>query len=245
MIEVKNLSKSFDEHQVLKGIDFSVNKGEVLGFLGPNGAGKSTTMKILTGFLDFNEGQVQICGHDVVSEKALAQSKIGYVPENAPLYDEMYVDEFLKYIAEMRGLQGNELAKRVKTVINLCSLHKVLTQVIGTLSKGYKRRVSVAQALIHDPEILILDEPTDGLDPNQKHDVRKLIRQMSSNKVILISTHIMEEVNAVCDKCLVLSNGKVQFIGTSEELQQTHPDKNLDEIFRELTLGGIHNASTL
>lgn len=235
MLEVKNISKSFDEFKAVDGVSFKANKGEVLGFLGPNGAGKSTTMKMITGFLEPSSGDATVCERSIISERLMAQSDIGYVPENAPLYEEMYVREFLDFICEMRGLEDTK--NKIDTVIKKCALADVEYQKIETLSKGYRRRVSLAQALIHDPKVLILDEPTDGLDPNQKHDVRVLIRKLAKDKCILISTHILEEVEEVCDRCIIIGKGKKLFEGTPTELKERSAKGRIQDVFRVLTTG--------
>ncbi len=220
LIDIQNLVKRFDDHTVVSGVSFSVEKGEVLGFLGPNGAGKSTTMKMITGFLPPTEGQITVCGHNVLEEPLLAQQKIGYLPEGAPAYSDMTPLQFLRFVAEVRGLQGADGAKSVDRAIARSQLQGVLFQPIETLSKGFKRRVGLAQALLHDPEVLIMDEPTDGLDPNQKTVVRDLISEMARDKAIVISTHILEEVDAVCSRALIIDRGKVVADGTPDELVQ-------------------------
>jgi len=209
MIEISHLSKHFGRLKAVDDISFSVAPGEVLGFLGPNGAGKSTTMKIITGFLGPSEGSVSVCGHDMQKEARLGQQQMGYLPEGAPCYEEMTPLSFLEFIANVRGLSGARRKERLDQVINQMSLAPVLFQPIETLSKGFKRRVGLAQALIHDPKVLILDEPTDGLDPNQKHQVREMIRSLSSEKIVIISTHILEEVTAVCTRAVIISSGKI------------------------------------
>ncbi|TDI61110.1 MAG: ABC transporter ATP-binding protein, partial [Alphaproteobacteria bacterium] len=197
MISAKNLSKNFGTLKAVRGISFEVKKGEVLGFLGPNGAGKTTTMKLLTGFLVPTAGSVSICGFDISKNLLNAQQKIGYLPEGSPLYGEMTPRTFLNFISQVRGLTNDTAENAFKKVVKDVGLEGVLDQEVETLSKGYQRRLGLAQALIHDPEVLILDEPTDGLDPNQKHDVRKLIRSLARKKAIIISTHILEEVESV------------------------------------------------
>ena len=222
-------------------MSFAAKRGEVLGFLGPNGAGKSTTMKIITGFLNATEGEVSICGHSVQKDPLAAQAELGYVPENAPLYEEMYVREFLLFVAKMRAVDEAKIEERIRWAIQMCALEEVESQKIETLSKGYKRRVSLAQALIHDPKVLILDEPTDGLDPNQKHDVRTLIRELAREKCVLISTHILEEVEEVCDKCIIIGAGAKLFEGTPEELRAKSDRGKIQDVFRAITTG--HNIS--
>ena len=206
LIKVKNVSKSFGSFLAVNDISFSLSKGEVLGFLGPNGAGKTTTMRILTGFLKPDTGSVQIKDVDIFSEAKKAREYLGYVPEGSPLYNEMTTIDFLSFICKVR--QVNRVTELPK-IIELLDLSDVLLQKIDTLSKGFKRRVGLAQALIHDPEVLILDEPTDGLDPNQKNEVRKLIKKLGKEKAIIISTHILEEVNILCNRTMILSNGKL------------------------------------
>jgi ABC-2 type transport system ATP-binding protein len=234
MIDIKNLSKHFGLLKAVDGVTFQVDRGEVLGFLGPNGAGKSTTMKMLTGFLLPTSGTASVCGHDIVTDPIAAKEKLGYLPEGAPAYPDMTPETFLDFIAEIRGLSGAAKEARLKDVIRAVHLEGVLHQRIETLSKGFKRRVGFAQAILHDPEVLVLDEPTDGLDPNQKHEVRTLIRQMAKNKAIVLSTHILEEVEAVCTRAIIIARGKVLFDGSPAKLQSQGP---LDEVFRRITTG--------
>ena len=217
-IEVTHLSKHFGTLNAVNDVSFSVARGDVLGFLGPNGAGKSTTMKMITGFLEPSGGTVTVCGHDVYDEPVQLKQKIGYLPEGAPAYGEMTPTSFLKFIGEIRGLSGNRLQQRIRYVIDRIHLEAVVDQRIETLSKGYKRRVGLAQALLHDPEVLVMDEPTDGLDPNQKHEVRELIKEMARDKAIIISTHILEEVDAVCTRAIIIAGGRLLFEGTPVEL---------------------------
>lgn len=219
MIEIKNLTKRFAHHTAVDGLSFQVQQGEVLGFLGPNGAGKSTTMKMLTGFLAPTSGTASILGFDIQSDTLKAQQQIGYLPEGAPCYGDMTVRGFLEFIAEVRGYRGAEKKQRVQRAVEQVELDKVLEQSIETLSKGFKRRVGLAQAILHDPRVLILDEPTDGLDPNQKHQVRKLIQSLAKDKIVIISTHILEEVSAVCTRAVVIAAGKVVADGTPMELE--------------------------
>lgn len=233
MIKVDGLSKYFGELKAVDNISFRVDKGQVLGFLGPNGAGKSTTMKMITGFIEPTFGDAEVCEHSIRKDKLLAQQNIGYVPENAPLYEEMYVHEFLEFIGQMREIE--QISQKVQSVIESCALARVRYQRIETLSKGYKRRVSLAQALIHNPPVLILDEPTDGLDPNQKHDVRNLIKALSQEKCILVSTHILEEVEAVCNNCIIIGEGKKLFEGTPEELSGKSKEGRIEDVFRAIT----------
>nr|WP_298165594.1 ATP-binding cassette domain-containing protein [uncultured Pseudomonas sp.] len=219
MIEINNLTKRFAQHTVVDDLSFSVQAGEVLGFLGPNGAGKSTTMKMLTGFLAPTSGSARILGFDIQRQTLKAQRQIGYLPEGAPCYGDMTVRGFLDFIAEVRGFKGAEKRERVAKAVAQVELDKVLEQSIETLSKGFKRRVGLAQAILHDPKVLILDEPTDGLDPNQKHQVRKLIQGLAYDKIVIISTHILEEVSAVCTRAVVIAGGKLLADGTPLELE--------------------------
>ena len=219
MVEIKNLTKKFDQFIAVNDLSFSVGEGEVLGFLGPNGAGKSTTMKVITGFLSPSSGSILIDGNDVSINPIDAKALIGYLPEGAPCYGDMTPLEFLKFIAEIRGFQGQECIDRVQHVIREVELQKVCMQSIETLSKGFKRRVGLAQAILHDPKVLILDEPTDGLDPNQKHHVRELIKSLAKDKIVIISTHILEEVSAVCSRAIIIDAGKIVADGTPEELE--------------------------
>jgi ABC-2 type transport system ATP-binding protein len=218
MIEVNALSKRFDTGLAVDHLSFSVGPGEVLGFLGPNGAGKSTTMKMITGFLRPTSGSVIINGFDVQTHPLEAKRQIGYLPEGAPGYGEMSVWQFLEFIADIRGLKGQQREQRLQSVIQDVHLSEVLQQRIETLSKGYRRRAGLAQAIVHDPKVLILDEPTDGLDPNQKHEVRNLIRGMASDKIIIISTHILEEVEAVCSRAMIIGHGRLLVDSTPDEL---------------------------
>jgi len=218
MIELNTLSKRFDTGLAVDHLSFSVGPGEVLGFLGPNGAGKSTTMKMITGFLRPTSGSVTINGFDVQTHPLEAKRQIGYLPEGAPGYGEMTVWQFLEFIADIRGLKGQQRERRLQSVIQDVHLIEVLQQRIETLSKGYRRRAGLAQAIVHDPKVLILDEPTDGLDPNQKHEVRNLIRGMSSDKIIIISTHILEEVEAVCTRAMIIGHGRLLVDSTPDEL---------------------------
>src|SRR5688572_4904607 len=219
MIKVENLVKSFGPKLAVNDVSFSVERGEVLGFLGPNGAGKSTTMRMVTGFIPPTSGRISVGGHDVVQDPIRAKRLIGYLPENAPGYADMTVNGFLNFCAELRGLQGDARKRAVHRAVELCFLENVLYQSIDTLSKGYKHRTCLAQSLIHDPDVLILDEPTDGLDPNQKHEVRGLIKRMGENKVIIFSTHILEEVEAACTRVIIIDRGRVVANGTPQELK--------------------------
>ena len=218
MIVVEALSKQFGRFQAVDEISFEVQRGEVLGFLGPNGAGKSTTMKMLTCYLPPTSGNAEVNGFSINSQPLQVQEQIGYLPESAPSYNEMQVEEFLTFIGEVRGFSGTELRRKVGRVLELTSLQDARKQIIDTLSKGFRQRTCLAQSLIHDPPVLILDEPTDGLDPNQKHEVRELIRRMSEERTILISTHILEEVEAVCSRALIISEGRLVGLGTPDEL---------------------------
>ena len=209
MIEIQSLCKNYGRFTAVDHLTFSVNPGQVLGFLGPNGAGKSTTMKMLTGFLAPTSGTARIHGHDIVRDSLAARKIIGYLPEGAPSYGEMTVARFLDFIARAREIEPVSLVGAIGAVVEKLNLAQVLQQPIETLSKGFKRRVGLAQAIIHDPPVLILDEPTDGLDPNQKHEVRLLIQQMASDKIIIISTHILEEVEAVCNRVMIIAHGKL------------------------------------
>ncbi len=223
LIEAEGLVKSFGTLKAVDGITLRVPRGEVLGFLGPNGAGKSTTMRLITGFLEPDAGYARIAGFDVQDRAIEAKRRLGYLPEGAPLYSEMTPKGFLRFVAELRGLQGHALALAVTKAVQRTGLGPVLDQTIETLSKGYKRRVGIAQAILHDPEVLIMDEPTDGLDPNQKHQVRELITEMAREKAIIVSTHILEEVEAVCTRAIVINKGRVVADGTAEELMRRVP----------------------
>jgi ABC-2 type transport system ATP-binding protein len=218
-IEIKDLAKHFGDIKAVDGVSFSVKKGEVLGFLGPNGAGKSTTMKMITGFLTPTKGTVKVCGYDVLTDPIAVKANLGYLPEGAPAYADMTPVSFLRFIADIRGLSGKDKQNAVDSAAERARITHVMYQPIETLSKGYKRRVGLAQAILHNPPVLILDEPTDGLDPNQKHEVRMLINDMSEDKAIIISTHILEEVHALCNRNVVIANGKVKFNGTPHELE--------------------------
>ncbi len=237
MIEIRSLSKRYGGLTAVDDISFSVSPGEVLGFLGPNGAGKSTTMKMITGFLTPTSGSISVCGHDVQDDPLAAKAVMGYLPEGAPSYGEMTVRKFLDFIADVRDLSGERRRARLDDVIARLQLSSVLEQMIETLSKGFKRRVGLAQALLHDPQVLILDEPTDGLDPNQKHQVRALINDMSKDKIIVISTHILEEVDAVCNRAIIIANGKLLADATPKELASRAPSGRLDDVFRQITTG--------
>jgi ABC-2 type transport system ATP-binding protein len=219
MIQVENLRKEFGSKVAVNGVSFSVEKGQVLGFLGPNGAGKSTTMRMVTGYFRPTAGKISVGGIDMLENPEQAKRAIGYLPENAPLYSDMTVSSFLGFCAELRGFNGAAKAKAVDKAIEMCFLEGVRNQSVDTLSKGYKHRTCLAQSIIHDPEVLILDEPTDGLDPNQKHEVRGMIKRMGENKAIIFSTHILEEVEAACSRAIIIDRGKVVADGTPAELK--------------------------
>lgn len=218
MIEITGLTKRFGAATAVAGLDLSVGKGEVLGFLGPNGAGKSTTMKMVTGYLAPTSGRARVCGHDIETDTIRAQEQIGYLPEGAPAYGDMTARQFLSFIAQVRGFRGAEIKARVNAVVAKTELEPVLDQTIETLSKGFKRRVGLAQAILHDPPVLIMDEPTDGLDPNQKHSVRALIRAMAPEKAIVVSTHLLEEVEAICTRAVIIDRGRIVADGTPASL---------------------------
>ncbi len=237
MIEINHLTKSYGSLRAVNDISFTVQPGEVLGFLGPNGAGKSTTMKMITGFLTPTSGTISVCGHDVGAAPIAAKRCMGYLPEGAPSYAEMTVRSFLEFIASVRQLSGDIRTRRLDDVIQRLQLAGVLEQAIETLSKGFKRRVGLAQALLHDPQVLILDEPTDGLDPNQKHQVRTLISEMSKDKIIVISTHILEEVDAVCNRAIIIASGRLLADDTPQNLAARAPSGRLDDVFRHITTG--------
>ena len=234
LIEIERLTKRFGAFTAVDDVSFSVAKGEVLGFLGPNGAGKSSTMRMLAGFRTPTAGTARICGDDVVDKPVAAKRHLGYLPEGAPTYPEMTVQGFLGFCGRARGFRGGELADRVARGIELTQLAGVRLQTVETLSKGFKRRVGLAAALMHDPPVLVLDEPTDGLDPNQKHEVRNLIRAMAPEKAIVISTHILEEVSAVCTRAVIIAQGKVVADETPAALAARGP--SMDAVFRALTL---------
>jgi ABC-2 type transport system ATP-binding protein len=241
-VEIKNLRKQFGPFTAVDDISFKVSQGEVLGFLGPNGAGKSTTMKMITGFLSPTAGQITVGGYDIVSKPLDAKKMIGYLPEGAPAYPDMTVANFLEFIAEIRAMKGDEKTKRVNDVISKINLQGVVHQPIETLSKGFKRRVGLAQAIMHDPAVLIMDEPTDGLDPNQKHEVRTLIKEIAREKVIILSTHILEEVHAVCSRAVIIANGKIVADGTPSDLESK------SEFYNAVTLSlaaGGHEAKEI
>jgi ABC-2 type transport system ATP-binding protein len=234
MIEVKELRRSFGPVVAVDGVSFNVGQGQVLGLLGPNGAGKTTAMRMLTCFIRPDSGTATVCGHDILQDPVGVRRSLGYLAENSPAYPEMTVGGFLKFICDVRRIRGRARRKALDRIVPLCAIDSVYHQTIETLSKGYKRRVGLAQALIHDPQVLILDEPTDGLDPNQKHDVRQLITNMGKDKCIIISTHVLEEVEAICARTIIISRGKVLVDATPKELKEKH-HASLDEIFRTIT----------
>jgi ABC-2 type transport system ATP-binding protein len=236
MIEVTGLVKTYSNKRAVDGISFKVNRGEILGFLGPNGAGKSTTMKMLTGFIRPDAGSATVGGIDVTKDPVAVKRQLGYLPESAPAYPEMTVEEFLSFIAEVRGFRTTtQKRERIEHVLGLTHLSSVRSQTIETLSKGYKQRVGFAQALIHNPPALILDEPTDGLDPNQKNEVRSLIKNMAAEKAVILSTHILEEVDAICTRVIIIARGQVVADETPNALRARQAGARLDEIFRTLT----------
>jgi len=234
MIEAKELRRRFGPVVAVDGISFRAAKGQVVGLLGPNGAGKTTTMRMLTCYIRPDGGTASVCGHDVLADPVGARRSLGYLAENSPAYPEMTVGGFLKFICDVRQIKGRRRKAALDRIVPMCSIESVYHQTIETLSKGYKRRVGLAQALIHDPDVLILDEPTDGLDPNQKHDVRKLISAMAKDKCIIVSTHILEEVDAVCSRAIIVARGKILVDSTPKELKEKH-HASLDEVFRKIT----------
>jgi ABC-2 type transport system ATP-binding protein len=236
LIEIERLTKCFGAFTAVDDVSFAVDRGEVLGFLGPNGAGKSTTMRMLAGFMPPTAGTARICGADILDRPVEAKRNLGFLPEGAPTYPEMTVAGFLEFCARVRGFRGGERDDRVARAMATTQLGGVRLQPIETLSKGFKRRVGLAQALLHDPPVLVLDEPTDGLDPNQKHEVRALIRRMAPEKAIVISTHILEEVDAVCTRAVIIARGRVVVDAPPRELARD--GRSLEEVFRALTLGG-------
>lgn len=232
-IQVTNLSKVYGAQRAIDNISFQLKPGEIVGFLGPNGAGKSTTMKILTGYLNATSGSASVAGYDVVTQPMPAKRSIGYLPEHNPLYLDMYVREFLLFSGKMYGMSGSTLTDRVNDMVLMCGLEGEKTKKIGQLSKGYRQRVGLAQSFLHDPSVLILDEPTTGLDPNQILEIRELIRTAGKNKTVLFSTHIMQEVEALCDRVIIINKGKVVNDSTLQNLQSQ--GGSLEEIFRKLT----------
>jgi ABC-2 type transport system ATP-binding protein len=234
MIAVDRLCRCFGSITAVDGISFEAAKGDVLGFLGPNGAGKTTAMRMLACFLAPDSGTASVCGHDILRRPIEVRRSLGYLAENAPAYDEMTVGSFLNFVCDARRVNGPDRKKAMDRVVGLCAIDSVYHQTIETLSKGYRRRVGLAQALVADPPVLILDEPTDGLDPNQKHEVRQLIRRMAPDKCTIISTHILEEVEAVCTRMIVIARGRIMVDSTPEKLKAEH-GAGLDEIFRKIT----------
>ena len=226
MIKVKKVSRNFGHIEAVKDVSFDVERGEVLGFLGPNGAGKTTTMRVVTGYLEPSQGEVHINGVNMQSDPEAAKKMIGYLPENAPVYRDMHVLGFLKFVAAIRDLKGRKASDAIDAAISTCHLEHVLYQSIDTLSQGYTRRTVLAQSILHDPPVLILDEPTDGLDPNQKYEVRAMINRMSKDKAIIISTHILEEVDSCCTRALIIAEGKIIANGTPDELKKISPTSN-------------------
>ncbi len=234
MIEAKGLRKTFGPLVAVDDVSFAVNKGDVLGFMGPNGAGKTTTMKMLSCFFPPDAGTAIVEGHDVVADPIGVKRSIGYLAENAPAYDEMTAHSFLGFVCDARQMSGAARREAVDRVVGWCSIGDVMHQPIGTLSKGYRRRVGLAQALVHDPPVLILDEPTDGLDPNQKHDVRQLIKRLAPEKSTIISTHLLEEVDALCNRIVIIDRGRILVDSTPKELREKE-GAELDRVFRKLT----------
>lgn len=243
MLEIQGLTKQFGQFTAVDDISFSVERGEVLGFLGPNGSGKSTTMKMVTGFLSPTAGTAVVCGKDVTRDPIAVKKHIGYLPEGAPLYEDMTPSGMLSFVADVRGLSGADRRNGIDNAVDKLQLDEVFNQQIGTLSKGFKRRVGLAQAILHDPDVLILDEPTDGLDPNQKHHVRQLISDMSKDKAIVISTHVLEEVDAVCGRAIVIARGKMVADGTPTELEQRSSYFNAVSVrLHRDHVDGLHSA---
>ncbi len=234
-IEVVNISKKYEEQLAVHNVSFKINKGEIVGFLGPNGAGKSTTMKIITGYIPATEGEALVCGEKVNAESINTQKKIGYLPETNPMYLDMYVREFLFFCAGVHGITGAKAKSRIEEVIEMTGLTIESKKTIQQLSKGYKQRVGLAQALLHDPEVLILDEPTSGLDPNQIVEIRELIKSAGKEKTVLLSTHIMQEVQAMCDRVIVINKGQIVADETLEAIQAKYAGESLEDIFRKLT----------
>lgn len=233
-VVVKELAKHYGEQKAVNQISFEAKPGRILGFLGPNGAGKSTTMKMLTGYLQPTSGKAEVEGKDVQVEPLEAKKQIGYLPENTPLYMDMYVREFLSFVAQTYGLSN--ISKRVEEVIQQVGLTQEQHKKIGMLSKGYKQRVGLAQAIIHQPQVLILDEPTSGLDPNQLSDIRTLIKNLGKDRTVIISTHIMQEVEALCDDVIIINKGVLVANSSIDELKKAHQNKTLEQIFKQLTL---------
>jgi ABC-2 type transport system ATP-binding protein len=234
MIEVKELRRSFGPVIAVDGISFEVGKGEVLGLLGPNGAGKTTAMRMLACFIRPDSGTASVCGFDILQKPVEVRRCLGYLAENSPAYGEMTVGGFLNFICDARGINGGKRKQALDRIVPMCSIESVYHQTIETLSKGYKRRVGLAQALIHDPQVLVLDEPTDGLDPNQKHEVGSLISKMAKDKCIIVSTHILEEVEAVCSRTIIIAAGRILVDSTPQALKDKY-HCSLDEVFRKIT----------
>ena len=234
MIKVQHLRRCFGPVVAVDDISFTAQKGDVLGFLGPNGAGKSTAMKMLACFLSPDSGTASVCDHDIIADPVGVRRCLGYLAENAPAYNEMTVAGFLDFVCDARQIRGPARKQAIGRVLSMCSIESVYHQTIETLSKGYRRRVGLAQALIHDPQVLILDEPTDGLDPNQKHEVRQLINRMAQEKCIIISTHILEEVEQVCNRTIIIARGKILVDSTPAKLSEEH-GCSLNEVFRKIT----------
>jgi ABC-2 type transport system ATP-binding protein len=234
MISVNRLYRRFGSLVAVDGVSFDVEKGQVLGFLGPNGAGKSTVMRMLACFLKPDSGTATVCGYDILKSPIQVRRCLGYLAENAPAYNEMTVGSFLNFICDAREIRGKDRKRALDRVVPMCSIESVYHQTIETLSKGYKRRVGLAQALIHDPQVLILDEPTDGLDPNQKYEVRELINRMAKEKCIVVSTHILEEVEAVCSRVIIISRGRILVDSTPAKLKEQHKC-TLEDVFRKIT----------
>ncbi|MFH1614004.1 MAG: ATP-binding cassette domain-containing protein [Planctomycetota bacterium] len=234
MVSVKKLTRRFGSIIAADSVSFEVEKGQVLGFLGPNGAGKSTIMRMLSCFLVPDSGTATICGHDILKDPIAVRRSVGYLAENVPAYSEMTVGGFLNFICDARQIKDKQRKQTLDRIVPMCSIGSVYHQTIETLSKGYKRRVGLAQALMHDPQVLILDEPTDGLDPNQKHEVRQLISRMARDKCIIVSTHILEEVEAVCSRTIIIAKGRILVDSTPSRLKEEHKC-SLDEVFRRIT----------
>ena len=245
MIKVENLTKVFGAKRAVDDVSFEVSKGEVLGLLGPNGAGKSTTMRMITGFYPPTSGKVSVCGYDMLEDPIPGKRRIGYLPEAAPSYQDMSVGSFLNFAAQIRGLRGEECRRAVQRAVETCFLQPVFNQSIETLSKGFRHRTCFAQAIIHDPEVLVMDEPTDGLDPNQKHEARTLIRRMGESKAIIFSTHILEEVEAVCTRVIIIDRGRIVANGTPQELKARSATGRLDDFFRSITLSDTAGAANV
>ncbi len=237
MIRADSLSKHYGAIRAVDGISFDIEPGEIVGLLGPNGAGKTTTMRMCAGYLAPTSGRVEVHGFDLQTQTLAARKTFGYLPEGAPLWGEMSPRTFLDFIADIRELHGAQRDERIAEVAGLLQLHSVIDQRIETLSKGYRRRVGLAQAILHDPPVLLLDEPTDGLDPNQKHEVRQLIRGMSSDKIVVISTHILEEVESVCSRAIIVAAGRIVADDTPAALASRSDSGRLDRVFRRITTG--------